>query len=70
MILKYAYSIIRCSKVISDSPPIKHGVVQKAVGGVGNGNPLQYLCLENPMDRGAWQATVHGVTLSQTLLSY
>ena len=28
----------------------------------GNGNPLQYHCLENPMDRGAWWATVHGVT--------
>ena len=28
----------------------------------GNGNPLQYSCLGNPMDRGAWQATVHGVT--------
>ena len=28
----------------------------------GNGNPFQYSCLENPMDRGAWQATVHGVT--------
>ena len=28
----------------------------------GNGNPLQYSCLENPMDRGAWQATAHGVT--------
>ena len=27
----------------------------------GNGNPLQYSCLENPMDRGVWQATVHGV---------
>ena len=34
--------------------------------GGGNGNPLQYLCLENLMDRGAWQATVHGVTKSQT----
>ena len=34
--------------------------------GVGNGNPLQYSCLENSMDRGAWQATVHGVTESQT----
>ena len=31
-------------------------------------NPFQYSCLENPMDRGAWQATVHGVTKSQTLL--
>ena len=30
--------------------------------GEGNGNPLQYSCLENPMDRGAWQATVHGMT--------
>ena len=29
--------------------------------GEGNGNPLQYSCLENPMDRGAWWATVHGV---------
>ena len=32
--------------------------------GGGNGNPLQYSCLENPMDRGAWQATVHRVTES------
>ena len=30
--------------------------------GEGNGTPLQYTCLENPMDRGAWWATVHGVT--------
>ena len=37
--------------------------------GEGNGNPLQYSCLENPMDRGAWRATVHGVTKSQTRLS-
>ena len=37
--------------------------------GEGNGYPLQYSCLENPMDRGAWQATVHGVTKSQTRLS-
>ena len=34
--------------------------------GQGNGNPLQYSCLGNPMDRGAWQAIVHGVTKSQT----
>ena len=33
-----------------------------------NGNPLQYSCLENPIDRGAWWATVHGVTKSQTWL--
>ena len=34
----------------------------------GTGNPLQYSCLENPMDRGGWRATVHGVTESQTQL--
>ena len=34
--------------------------------GGGHGNPLQYSCLENPMDRGAWQAAVHGVTESGT----
>ena len=34
----------------------------------GNGSPLQYSCLENPMDREAWQAIVHGVTKSQTQL--
>ena len=37
--------------------------------GEGNGNPLQYSCLENPMDRGAWRATVHGVAKSRTQLS-
>ena len=36
--------------------------------GGGHGNPLQYSCLENPMDRGAWQATVHRVAKSQTQL--
>ena len=37
--------------------------------GEGNGNPLQYSCLENPMDRGTWWAAVHGVTKSRTRLS-
>ena len=37
--------------------------------GEGNGNPLQYSCLENPMDRGAWWATVYGVTKCRTRLS-
>ena len=37
--------------------------------GEGNGNPLQYSCLENPMDRGAWWAAVHGVAESRTRLS-
>ena len=38
---------------------------EKSPGG-GHDNPLQYSCLENPMDRGAWWATVHGVTKSWT----
>ena len=37
--------------------------------GIGNGNPLQYSCLENSMDRGTWRATVHGVAESRTRLS-
>ena len=38
--------------------------------GEGNSNPLQYYCLGNPMDRGAWCAAAHEVTKSWTLLSY
>ena len=38
-------------------------------GGEGSGTPLQYSCLENPMDRGAWWAAVHGVAKSRTRLS-
>ena len=37
--------------------------------GEGDGTPLQYSCLENPIDRGAWEAAVHGVAKSQTQLS-
>ena len=37
--------------------------------GEGNGTPFQYSCLENPVDGGAWQATVHGVAKSRTRLS-
>ena len=37
--------------------------------GGGNGNPLQYSCQDNPMDRGAWWATVHGLAKRQTYLS-
>ena len=39
--------------------------LERSPGG-GNGNPLQYSCLENPMDRGAWQATVYRVAKSRT----
>ena len=44
-------------------------MLSRLVLGKGNGNPLQYSCLENPMDGGAWWAAVHGVTKSRTQLS-
>ena len=55
------------------NPPVNAGDVGLIPGsgrsaGEGNGNPLQYPCLGNPMDRGAWWATVHRVAKSQTLL--
>ena len=43
-------------------------VITSAGTGEGNGNPLQYSCLENPVDRGVWWAAVHGVTQSRTQL--
>ena len=49
-----------------DSPVVKD---PPASAGEGNGTPLQYSCLENPMDGGAWWAAVHGVTKSWTWLS-
>ena len=57
-----------------ENPPANAGAMGLIPGlgkspGEGNGNPLQYSCLENSMDRGAWQATVHGVPKSGTLLS-
>ena len=66
----------RASQValVVKNPPASAGVVTdsgsvpgsgRSPGG-GNGNPLQYLCLENPMDRGAWKAVVHGVVKSWT----
>ena len=46
------------------NPPANAGDIKDvgSITGWGNGNPLQYFCLENPMDRGAWWAMVHGVT--------
>ena len=54
-------------KVILVKQPHKHE--RKSLVEIGNGNPFQYSCLENSMDRGAWRATVQGVTKSQTRLS-
>ena len=44
--------------------------LSRSTFGEGNGNPLQYSCLEHPMDGGAWNAAVHGVTKSQTRLHF
>ena len=57
------------------TPPANVGDVSLILGSErspeeGNGNPLQYYCLGNPKDRGAWWATVHGVTKNQTQLSH
>ena len=51
---------------------VDQGLIPRAGRSPGemNGYPLQYSCLENPMDRGAWQATVHRVAKSQTQLNY
>ena len=59
--------------LVVQNPPANAGDVGSIPGlgrspGEGNGNPLQYSCLEHPMDRGAWWATVHGVAKSQTRL--
>ena len=57
----------------ANSGDIRHAGSTLGLGrspGVGNGNPLQYSCLENPMDRRAWKATVHGVPKSQTRLKW
>ena len=59
--------------MVKNLPVIQEtGVMIPGLGrspGEENGNLLQYSCLGNPMDRGTWQATVHGVTKSQTRLS-
>ena len=62
--------------LVVKSPPAHAGNLRDAGSiprlgrspGEGNGNPLQYSCLENPMDRGAWWATIHGVTKGQAQL--
>ena len=58
------------AQMVKNLPAMQETWIQ-SLGGedpsrVGNGNPLQYSCLENPMDRGAWLATVHGIPKSWT----
>ena len=71
------YHVFSDGGSVVKNPPVKagdEGGVGLILGlgrspGGGNGNPLQYSCLENPIDRGAWQSIVHGVVRSQTPLS-
>ena len=56
------------SAVLPVAPVYSAGLSSSA--GEGNGNPLQYSCLENPMDGGAWWAAVHGVAKSRTRLNH
>ena len=60
------------AQLVRNLPAIRETRDQSDSGrspGEENGNPLQFSCLENSMDRGAWRATVYGVTKSQTQLS-
>ena len=55
---------------LGQEDPLEKGIaILSSILGEGNGTLLQYSCLENPMDGGAWWATVHGVAKSQTRLS-
>ena len=77
---KYNYSILLMGlRGFLRGPAVKEstynaraagGAARWSLGGEGNGNPLQYSCLENLMDRGAWWAAVHGVTESRTWLKW
>ena len=61
--------LVLCSFLRTRQNPLQFGWEVLIHTGEGNGTPLQYSCLENPMDGGAWWAAVHGVTKSQTRLS-
>ena len=65
----YTFILKRQERCWSSSINYCHSHTLRQSPGEGNGNPLQYSCLEKTMDRGAWQATVHEVTKSQTRLS-
>ena len=71
----FSHSFGLLGSPVVKNPPANAGHVGLIPGlgrspGEGNGNPLQYPCLENPVDRGAWRATVHESAKSQTQLSH
>ena len=66
--LEYSFSPLNNSYLFLSSQ-FRNKLSQENILGEGNGNPLQYSCLENPMDGGAWKAAVHGITKSRAQLS-
>ena len=70
--LVYISTASLLAQLVKNPPAVQETQVRSLVGkipGEGNGTSLQYSCLEDPMDRGAWLAAVHGVTESGTRLS-
>ena len=69
----WSYTFLRVCPFLPSYPFYWHIVPESSLlwsfVGEGNGTPLQYSCLENPMDGGAWRAAVHGVAKSRTRLS-
>ena len=68
----YVCIYMKCSPVITKNEILPYAAIWMDLEGIigeCNGTPLQYSCLEKPMDRGAWWAAVHGVDKSQTRLS-
>ena len=65
------WNVSLVAQMVKNLPAMQETWVRSLEGrspGGGHGNPLQYSCLENPMDRGAWWATVHGIAKSRTQL--
>ena len=69
LIFLFPFSFVLRQWLISWKRVCKNNVDLIIISREGNGTPLQYSCLENPMDGGAWSAAVHGVATSQTWLS-
>ena len=75
MVKHKLYKALSLVALMVKNPPANAGDTDSIPGlrrspGGGHGNPLQYSCLENPMDRGIWQATIHKVSKSQTGLKW
>ena len=67
---RHTWSFLACTPAqVKDRTRIPNLGSHKGLAGEGNGTPLQYSCLENPMDGGAWWAAVHGVAKSRTRLN-